>query len=209
MRPFSCYEDARLSPPAIALRFARCSIPDRWKNLDEKQVPKEDDIMDAIDCIKTRRSIRKFKPDPVPRETIMEILDCARHSPYAGAPAWQFTIITDPKQKQEVVALKKTFPSPWAVNAPVLIGVSVDLSQSKRWIETGSIAATTILLATHALGLGACWVAMRYDDTILNARIQRALGLSENVFPICLIALGYPDEIPKEKHLRDLHSLVR
>ncbi len=167
--------------------------------------------MDAIDCIKTRRSIRKFLSDSIPRDLLNEVLDCARHSPSAmNSQPWTFVVVTNKKQKQELSSLKKSHPSPWLVDAPVVIGVCIDLSRSRtRWIADGAIAANTMLLAAHALGLGACWVAMRYEDTALNARIQKTLGVDANIFPVCLVALGYPDEEPHEKSLRSLHSIVR
>jgi len=166
--------------------------------------------MDAIECIKTRRSIRKFKPDPIPRKTLMEIIDCGRHAPSShGSQPWQFVVITDDKTKKELAALKGQQPGGWMEDTSVFIAVCTDLSLSKRWVEDGSIAAENMLLAAHALGLGACWVAMRYKDTALNAKIQQALGVGENIFPICLIALGYPDEEPEPKKLKDIHSMVR
>ena len=64
--------------------------------------------MDAIDCIKTRRSIRKFKPDKVPRETLMEILDCGRRAPSSmDKQPWQFIVIKD-KSKLEELAKQNT-----------------------------------------------------------------------------------------------------
>lgn len=166
--------------------------------------------MDAIQCLKTRRSVRKFKPDKIPRKTLMEILDCARHAPSSmNSQPWQFIVVTSEKQKQELSKLKPR-PSPWIVEAPAVIGVCVELMRSRsHWIEDGAVAAQNILLAAHALGLGACWITMRFEDTALNARIQKALGLDANTFPICLIALGYPDEEPNPRELRDLQSMVR
>ena len=165
--------------------------------------------MDTIECIRTRRSIRKFRPDPVPRKLLMELIDCARHAPCTGPQPWQFVVVTDPNQKKEIVSLKQSHPSPWAADAPVLIGIFVDISKSGRWIEAGSAAATTLLLAAHAKGLGACWVAMRYTDTAVNARIQKAFGVRDNFFPVCAVALGYPGEEPKPKQLKPLQSMVR
>ncbi|MFC2175271.1 nitroreductase family protein [archaeon] len=167
--------------------------------------------MDAIECLKTRRSIRKFKDKPVPKNLLNEVLDCARHAPSAmdGEP-WQFVVVTDRKQKEELSLLKKSHPSHWLVDAPTVIAVCIDLSKSpKRWIADGAIAAENILLAAHALSLGACWVAMRFEDTALNAKIQKALGVAENIFPICLIPIGYPDEEPHPKQLKPLDSMVK
>ncbi len=171
--------------------------------------------MDAIECIKTRRSIRKFKPDPVPRKLLMEIIDCGRHAPSSrNSQPWQFIVITGSKQKEELAAIRKetAVPCDWVVNAPVLIAVCVDLERCSptRWIETGSVAAENMLLAAHALGLGGCWVVMRYDfKPQLNAKAQKALGIGGNIMPVAVLALGYPDEEPKPKQLRDIHSMVR
>lgn len=167
--------------------------------------------MDAIECMKTRRSIRKFEQRPVPRELIMGILDCARHAPSAmNSQPWLFFVIEDAKKKQALATLKKTHPAPWLVDAPVVIAVCVDIGKSRtRWVEDGSIAASHILLAAHALGLGACWVGMRFEDTTLNARIQQALGVEGSIFPICLVALGYPAETPAPKELKRLHEVAR
>lgn len=167
--------------------------------------------MDAIDCIKTRRSFRSFQDKPVPRELVMEVLDCARHAPSSmNSQPCQFIVITDRKQKEALAALKKIHPSPWLVDAPVVIGVCVDINKSRtRWIEDGAVAAENILLAANALGLGACWVAMRYEDTSINARIQQALGAGSNMYPLCVVAMGYPAGEPEPHELRDLHSMVR
>ena len=171
--------------------------------------------MDAIECIKTRRSIRKFKPEPVPRKLVMEVIDCGRRAPSSrNSQPWQFIVITSDKQKEELAAIRRktSVPCDWMADAPALVAVCVDLEQCSptRWIETGSVAAENILLAAHAKGLGACWIAMRYDfKPQLNARIQSILGVGANVMPVAVLALGYPDEEPKPKQLRDIHSMVR
>ena len=166
--------------------------------------------MDAIECIKTRRSIRKFKPDPVPRKLLMEIIDCGRHAPSSrNSQPWQFVVVTDQKQKEEIALVKDKNKESWLSKAPLLIVVCIDLSLSHFWVDDGSAAAENMLLAAHALGLGGCWVTTNYRDPVFTAKIQKALGASENLFPVCIVALGYPDEEPHPKELKPLHSVVR
>jgi nitroreductase len=56
--------------------------------------------MDALECITTRKSIRRFKPDPVPREVIMEVIDCAKWSPsYKNSQPWESVILSGAKKE--------------------------------------------------------------------------------------------------------------
>jgi len=56
--------------------------------------------MDAIDCIRTRKSIRSFKPEPVPRELLTEIIDIAKWSPsYKNSQPWEVVILSGEKKK--------------------------------------------------------------------------------------------------------------
>jgi nitroreductase len=78
----------------------------------------KEEIMDAIECIKTRMSIRKFKPDPVPSEILMNVIDIAKWSPsYKNSQPWEVVIISG-KKKEELSKLlvglleKNAKPSP-------------------------------------------------------------------------------------------------
>jgi nitroreductase len=56
--------------------------------------------MDAVDCIRTRRSIRKFKPDPVAKELLMEVFDCAKWSPsYKNSQPWEVILLSGAKKQ--------------------------------------------------------------------------------------------------------------
>jgi nitroreductase len=57
-------------------------------------------IMDAIECIKTRMSIRKFKPEPVPKEVLLEVIGVAKWSPsYKNSQPWEAVILSGDKKK--------------------------------------------------------------------------------------------------------------
>jgi nitroreductase len=102
--------------------------------------------MDAIECIKTRMSIRKFKPEPVPMETLMKVIDAAKWSPsYKNSQPWEIVIISGEKKealsKLLVELLEKSAeprpdlpcPESW----PPLIEARISALMKKRSALTG------------------------------------------------------------------------
>jgi nitroreductase len=82
--------------------------------------------MDAIECIRTRKSIRRFKPDPVPREVLMEVIDCAKWSPsYKNSQPWEAIICSGAKRE----ALSKMLLELLATGAPP----SPDVPAPQSW----------------------------------------------------------------------------
>jgi nitroreductase len=77
-----------------------------------------EEAMDAIECIRTRMSIRKFKPDPVPQETLISVIDAAKWSPsYKNSQPWETVIISGGKKEELTKLLVELFekgvkPSP-------------------------------------------------------------------------------------------------
>ena len=151
--------------------------------------------MDAIEAIRTRRSIRRYTREPVPDDVIAEILKAAMSAPSAGnQQPWQFVIITDRGLCEEI----PTF-HPYAQmvrEAPVAILVCGDLrleSYQGYWVQDCSAATQNILLAAHAKGLGAVWVGI-YPKEDRVKRLQKLLGLPNQVIPLALIPVGIPAE---------------
>lgn len=120
--------------------------------------------MDTIDCIKTRRSKRKFLDKNVPDGIIRELIDCARHAPFGGPPIkapqlWEFIIVKD-KEIKEKLALRYE-DRQYLKQASVVIAVCADKNKDtdyRDWDITASLAIENILLTAHDLGLGACFV---------------------------------------------------
>ena len=84
-----------------------------------------------FEIIKGRRSIRKFKPDPVPEEELREILEAATWAPSAGnTQEWRFIVVRDPGLKRELAAaaMEQRFLS----EAPVVVVVCADLERIRR-----------------------------------------------------------------------------
>jgi len=150
--------------------------------------------------IKTRRSIRCYKPDPVPNEVLNQILEAARLAPSAGHhQPWHFIVVKDPETK------KKLDISSWASDAPIVIVGCGDANVSSEWymVDLG-IAFEHIVLAAANFGLGTCWMGkIGIDETI-----KKVLRIPEHVKVIAVTPLGYPAETPGPKIRKPLSEIV-
>lgn len=159
--------------------------------------------MEAIEAMKTRRSIRSFKPDPVPKEIIEDIIDCARLAPTAlNYQPWEFIVVTDPQMRKRIA--DETDYGKFIAQAPVCIAVFC--KDVKYYLEDGSAATQNILLAAHAHGLGACWVAG--DKKPYANRIAELLGVPSGYKLVSLIPIGYPAEKPGRISKRKLSEVI-
>jgi nitroreductase len=151
--------------------------------------------MDALDAILTRRSIRKFKKDPVDEGTIKQLLSAAMSAPSArNQQAWCFIVVTDRKVLNDLVTVH---PYAKAVKeAPLAILVCGDLGAEQSpgfWVQDCAAATENILIAANALGLGTVWQGCYPREERVRG-IQKLLGIPESVVPLSLIAVGRPDE---------------
>ncbi|MDD4162610.1 MAG: nitroreductase family protein [Methanothrix sp.] len=153
--------------------------------------------METLQAIKTRRSIRKFLDKPVPSEIVREILEAAMFAPSAGnEQPWQFIVLDDRKFLDEIPRICPT--ASMCRQSPLAILVCGDSSLEKYpgfWVEDCSAATENLLLAAHALGLGAVWAGVYPLEDRVEA-FRRSLCLPEEVTPFSLVALGYPNEVP-------------
>jgi len=109
--------------------------------------------MDALEAIKTRRSVRKYKPDPVSKEVLKTLVDAGRLAPTArNEQPWEFVVVTDAAKRQRLVDLATH--GKFIAEAPACIVVLC--KPSDYYLEDGSAATTQIMLAATALGLGTC-----------------------------------------------------
>lgn len=154
--------------------------------------------MDFFEVLKKRHSVRSFDTSrDVPEDLVEELIRCACLAPSAGnVQPWRFLVIRDPEAKKALAAaaLGQSFVS----QAPVVIVVCADLtahasSYGRRGVELYSVQDTaaaiqSMLLAATALGLGTCWVgAFREEEA------SRALNLSQDLRPLAMIPVGYPN----------------
>jgi nitroreductase len=152
--------------------------------------------MDALEAIISRRSTRKYKPEPVPKELIDELLNAAMNAPSAGnEQPWYFIVIQDHKILDEI---PKFHPySSCLKEAPQAIVVCADLKLLKHpepwWVLDCSAATENILIAAYAKGLGARWVGVYPMDDRVKC-MKELLGLPQEIIPVSIVAIGYPVE---------------
>ena len=149
--------------------------------------------MDTLTAIHTRRSIRKFESKPVPESDINALLDAAMMAPSAGnEQPWHFVIITDREKLDAIVPIHHY--AAMAAHAPVSILICGDLTLEKYsgfWIQDCSAAMQNLLLAAHAMGLGAVWCGVYpVEDRISGFR--KLFELPDSVVPFGLAVIGYP-----------------
>ncbi len=158
--------------------------------------------METIEAIKSRRSIRKFLNKPVPKKLIEEIVDCARLAPTAvNVQPWEFIVVTEKRTIKEIANI--TDHGKFIAHAPVCIAVFC--KETKYYLEDGAAATENILLATHALGLGACWVAG--DKKSYVEEIRNVLKVPDGFRLISLIPIGYSPE-KGSCHKRTLEEVI-
>lgn len=149
--------------------------------------------MDAMTAIRTRRSIRRFTDEDVTDAEVNELLGAAMSAPSAGnEQPWEFVVVRDKQLLNQVGTFSKY--AGYAKKAPVSILVCGNLDYDKHggfWVQDVSAATQNILLAAHAMGLGAVWTgAYPGKDRIKGFR--KLLGLPRNIVPFSLVVIGHP-----------------
>jgi nitroreductase len=168
--------------------------------------------MDVIEAIATRRSIRRFADKPVDESMLESLFNSVRMSPsWANMQCWRFIVVRDAALKAKISDLTyvesfmapkgyKANPSKLGVaEAPALIIACADPQQSgELWgqqyymADTG-IAAQTLMLAAHSMGLGTVFVGVFEEE-----KLRLLLGIPANIRIVGLFPIGYPREIKKE-----------
>ena len=157
----------------------------------------------------SRRSIRKYKNIPVEKKIIDELLKVAIVAPTGhNARACEFIVFENEKEVKKLIGIKKAGAN-FLETAQTGIAVVVDCNKAGTWIEDGSIAAYTIQLKAHEMGLGSCWLQLRDrfspNDEPSDELFAKIVELPENYRVLCFIALGYADEEKAEYTDEDIN----
>lgn len=148
--------------------------------------------MDAMECLKTRRSVRAYTNQPVSPEIIEDIVDAGRLAATAiNIQPWVFIAVTDEQTRKKLA--DTTDHGKFIADAPVCIVVFSE--ETKYYIEDGSAATQNILNAARAHGLGSCWIAG--DKKPYGVEIREVLGVPKDYKLFSLIAIGYAAALPQ------------
>ena len=165
-------------------------------------------MSDLMETIRNRRTIRKFKPDPIAEEKVQTILEAGRWAPsFSNLQPWKFMVIKDPGLKNALDQAAKKSVLHWGIHeAPLVILVCADRRVDPlHAAETGAAATQNMTLMAHDLGLGTGWLGIM--GTEAEIAIQKLLKFPETMRVVSLIPMGIPAESPKVSR-KPLEELV-
>jgi nitroreductase len=185
--------------------------------------------MDAIDAIQRRTSVRRFRPDPVPRETVQRLLECAVRAPnHKLTEPWRFAVLTgsardryaelradhrlaryaDPQSAEAREAADKQRRE--VLSTPVIIVAMVALSddETRREEDYAAVmmAIGNLMIAGEALGLG---TYLRTGGIMRVPEVIRLVGVPDGFRIAGIVSLGYPSEVEAPRRRRPATELTR
>ena len=174
-----------------AISFAACS------NSNEKMENQ------AVKNIMTRVSVREFTGEKISEAQLDTLLRAAMAAPSAiNKQPWAFIVVTD---EAKIAALGKALPYSRCSNKPAVaiipcgdLSKAIEGEMANFWINDVSAATENLLLAAHAMGLGAVWTGL-HPDMSRAKMVQEMLGLPEHIIPLCVVPVGVPAEQPEIK----------
>jgi nitroreductase len=168
--------------------------------------------MEFYDVIKTRRSIRRYKKDPVPEEALDRILNAARLAPSGhNRQKWKYYIIRDQEKLRKLA--EACGGQSWIAGAPIAIvstGWRVGFNRGgymgeMSFIMDGAISFTHLILAARAEKLGTCWIG-DFD----NEKVKKVIGIEGDEEVVAVTPLGYPDgpEFTEKTKRKSLDEII-
>lgn len=208
-----------------------CTPIRRYQTEINPEIKYTSDQVFLFETIQNRRTVRKFKSTPVPKEHILKILDAARMAPTAGnQQPWKFLVVQNGEKLAELQkealswyldlyqtrkkpteadlskvreSVKKTLEN--VLSAPVYIAVLVDSSATypDYILYDGTLAAGNLMIAARALGYGTGFFTSFFPED----RMKKFFNIPDQYKLICLTPVGIPEEwpqIPSKKSLEDV-----
>ncbi|MBU0703997.1 MAG: nitroreductase family protein [Chloroflexi bacterium] len=159
--------------------------------------------------LKSRRSIRRYRPDPVPDEMVEQLLEAGRWAPSASnRQPWAFVVVRDEAIRREVAQHAAYYFIRWAhvEEAPLLIVLCGDGRNRiyRQFLhEDVGLAGSQIMLQAKALGLGTCWLG-----GLDRKAIAAVLKLPDHFEVVGLLTVGFPAEEPETKSRKPLAEIA-
>jgi nitroreductase len=158
--------------------------------------------MDLFEVIDKRRSVRKYKPEPIANDDLKKILEAGRLAPSGGnRQPWSFIVVRDVETKkalstaannQEFIAGADVIVAALGDSRATKMKLPYKLSTSRiSHLQDPMIAVEHMILAATALGYGTCWIGAFNEN-----QVKQILKVPENLRVIALLPVGVPDENP-------------
>jgi nitroreductase len=177
--------------------------------------------MDAIDAIQRRTSVRRFRPEPVPREILTRLLDCAVRAPnHKLTEPWRFTVLTGPARDRladlRAAHRRKRFDDPASgeaqaaadkvrretVETPAFVVVQCAVSADEQTREedyaAAMMATANLMIAAQSLGIG---TYLKTGGIMRDPGVAALVGLEDGFRIVAVLSLGYPagEEPPRRR----------
>jgi nitroreductase len=162
-----------------------------------------------LNLLKGRRSIRRYRSDPVPDEMVEQLLEAGRWAPSASnRQPWEFIVVRDETIRRQVAQQAAFYFIRWAhaAEAPLLIVLCGDARNPayRRFLhEDVGLAGGQIMLQAKALGLGTCWIG-----ALDRKAIAGILKLPDHLEIVALLTVGFPAEDPPPPPRKPLAEIV-
>jgi len=162
------------------------------------------DILSCIDKILGRRSVRRYKKEPVPQVIKEKILEAGRQAPSAAnRQPWHFIICEDKASKDKLSKGK------WCGfikdSSFTVIGVSLPFDDtSRRWgVVDTTIALQNMVIAAEVQGVGSCWIGDFEEN-----EVKEGFGIPQEATVVAVIPFGLPDEKPGPHAKKPLNEII-
>lgn len=160
--------------------------------------------MSFVDIVLSRRSIRRYEEQSIPKDELNKILEAGRQAPSAGnKQPWHFIVLTDYDSKEKLSHGRwNTFVKD---SAFTVVGCSyIGDEYGRKWstVDT-SIALQNMVIAAWAQGIGSCWIG-----DFQEAEVKSLLNIPEDWKVIALVTFGYPAEKPGSRQKKPIDEIV-
>jgi nitroreductase len=166
-------------------------------------------MMDILEVIFSRRSIRKYQERKVERETLVQLLQAGMAAPTAAnAQPWEFVVVDEPEGLEN---LRGCLPFGQYNNpAAIVVCGNPDIANNSvgkmYWVQDCSAAIENILIAAAGMGLGGVWIGIYPVESRVEA-VRKALNMPAGVTPLGAVYLGVPAEQKEARTQYDEHRV--
>ncbi len=164
--------------------------------------------MQVDEAIKNRRSVRAYKSDPIPEQSLRKVLEAARLAPSAhNDQDWKFIVVKDLKKRKQLAQAANS--QSFIAEAPVIM-VAVALNPERvmscevpAYAVNLTIAVDHMTLQACEQGLGTCWIGAFSQE-----EVKKVLNIPDQYKVVALLPLGFPSDSPRPKTRKSLEEII-